>query len=251
MRRRLPLLSFADRALGKSPGSPPPRKKEALCLIHGSNFSFGDNELADTSFTFWSLYARHHKYHYVRMLDAAAEEDVPASPGCARKWQMVSAVSTLLAQDRCELLLFLDLDVMIADFKVPLLGLLQRWGFADHHLIAQPIDPGFPWDTVHFPNGTQGVALNTGFMFFKDRPRTREIVEQWQRCPLGVWNHFIRPTLAQEEVLVLPCGKYVRHYWGWDGHAKATAAFREGILKYAEEAMLLYASLHGQLQQFT
>ncbi len=62
-------------------------------------------------------------------LDGAAEEEVPGSPGCTRKWQMVAALSNLMAQDRCELLLFLDLDVMITDFRMALLDLLDRWGF--------------------------------------------------------------------------------------------------------------------------
>ncbi|KAL4420318.1 hypothetical protein ABPG77_010223 [Micractinium sp. CCAP 211/92] len=220
-------------------------------------------------------------------LDGAAEEEVPGSPGCTRKWQMVAALSNLLAQDRCELLLFLDLDVMITDFRMALLDLLDRWGFKDHHLIAQPIDPGFPWDTVHLPNGTDDVALNTGFMFLRDRPRTRQLVQQWQRCPLvdkfcewaldtwwsceqGVYNVFIRPTLAPEELLILPCdeanghegsgypglpsncsGRFVSHFWGWDGHKKATAAFQKQILRYAKDAMLHHASNHGQLQEFT
>lgn len=43
---------------------------------------------------------------------------------------MVAAVSNLLAQNSCDLTLFIDLDVKISDFRVPLLGLLNRWGFA-------------------------------------------------------------------------------------------------------------------------
>lgn len=86
----------------------------------------------------------------------------------------------------------------------------------------------------------------------------------------GVYNTFIRPSLAPEELLVLPCdeanghegsgypglpsncsGRFVSHYWGWGGHEKATKAFKEAVLRYAEEAMLFHASVHGQLQQFT
>ncbi len=86
----------------------------------------------------------------------------------------------------------------------------------------------------------------------------------------GVYNVFIRPTLAPEELLILPCdeanghegsgypglpsncsGRFVSHFWGWDGHKKATAAFQKQILRYAKDAMLYHASNYGQLQQFT
>lgn len=85
----------------------------------------------------------------------------------------------------------------------------------------------------------------------------------------GVYNAFIRPTLAPEELLVLPCdeanghegsgypglpsncsGRFVSHFWGWGGHEKATAAFRKQILRYAQDAMLYHASSRGQLQEF-
>ncbi|KAL4434414.1 hypothetical protein ABPG75_000855 [Micractinium tetrahymenae] len=78
----------------------------------------------------------------------------------------------------------------------------------------------------------------------------------------GVWNYYIRPYLAPGELLVLPCeswnahdgagypglpancsGTLVSHYWGWDGHAKATAAMKAGILNEQLEGAKQYAGL--------
>lgn len=154
---------------------------------------------------------------------------------------------------------------------------------ADQSLFLQSLDPDLEPNYQLDVNHEKVRRGNTGFMVFRNTPRTKEVIQQWLDCPKKipdcqpytytglheqhVFAHWIRPTLAPGELVLIPCndansypngnptftgdcvGKYINHYWSDKGAAKLRL---EEIVKQEVRTLLMMQLVQpGGLQKLT
>ena len=241
-------------------------------------YSDVDQRLIDGTYDFSSIlenamldlssYCEQHGYTYMRVVFSRPED---------KMWGYGKALAIKAALQEVQLLVVCDFDVAVADFHVPLEGILAGWGFTSAHLVLAPEDPDRPynqWSREEDGAAAVHTNLNIGFMVLRNHEKVMDSLELFDKCvdivpgcgelrwgeifpDQTAWNKFILPTFLPSEVLKAPCNEsngYNHAFGNNDGcegllvsHAW-TAKPQLGEMVRARILHRLYASAFSPLQ---
>ena len=177
------------------------------------------------------LYAIRHGYDYRHIRTLAPE-------GYHATWPKISVLLQLLAEDKYDLLVYMDADAYVTDLSVPLDSMFKVARFTSEHSLMLARDP--PEDVNLSKAGTLNV--NTGFIVARNHSVTRQTLQAVLDCPETIaecehlkkdWPHeqgalssYILPHLQPNTLLETSCdlfngyagessceGRFISHLW--------------------------------------
>ena len=217
---------------------------ERVCIVMSDSRDFVDltETTAIDDIPYHQLSVYHHLLYAVRHGYDFRHIPTASRDGYHATWPKISVLLQLLAEQKYDLLVYMDADAFVTDLSIPLSTMLKIARFTPKYSLMLARDP--PEDVNLSKAGVPNV--NTGFIVVRNHTAARETLEAVLDCPETIpeceylkrdWPHeqgalssFILPKLDPGILLETSCdlfngydgeshcaGRFVSHLWNQKG----------------------------------